>query len=163
MDNASATALQRPATADPDVSQDSTTCEAPSCGSPYPDSSSGLFAGMESDASQKTVVRTFHDENIREKSLELFRKDIGYRRVAASLGIPEGTARDWGRAFKRGTFSTKAKTRMLYDERVREKALELFKKGAGYKTVAAGVGVPVSIARDWGRAFKRGTFSIKPR
>ena len=159
-ENAFASANPRSAGDPVGFHQESSSYESASCESPGPEASSGLFAGMETGTPTK---RIFHDEKIREKALELFQKDIGYRRVAASLGIPEGTARDWGRAFKRGTFSTKAKTRMLYDERVREKALELFKKGAGYKTVAAGVGVPVSIARDWGRAFKRGTFSTNPR
>ncbi len=41
----------------------------------------------------------------------------------------------------------------------RRKAIELFEKGYGYKTVAAKIGVSVYTVRDWGRRFRRGTFA----
>ena len=41
----------------------------------------------------------------------------------------------------------------------RRRAIALFKKGFGYKTVAAELGLSVYTVRDWGRRFRQGTFT----
>ena len=43
----------------------------------------------------------------------------------------------------------------------RRKALKLFERGLGYKAVAEILGLAPSTVRDWGRAFKKGRFSVE--
>lgn len=73
--------------------------------------------------------------NLREKAAELFRQGAGYKSVAASLGVAVSTARDWGRAFRRGTFAAvprKPSGRSAYTEREREEAMALRKAGMSW-------------------------------
>lgn len=51
----------------------------------------------------------------------------------------------------------------LLPEELRAQAVKLFQAGLGYKSVAARLGIATSTVRDWGRAYRKGTFTIKPK
>lgn len=46
----------------------------------------------------------------------------------------------------------------VYPQEVRQKAVDLFAQGAGYKRVSTAIGVPLYTVRDWARQYKAGKF-----
>lgn len=46
-------------------------------------------------------------------------------------------------------------------EAQRREALRLFKNGKGYKSVSTILGLSEGTVRDWGRAFRKGRFSVQ--
>ena len=46
----------------------------------------------------------------------------------------------------------------VHPQEVRQKAVDLFSQGAGYKRVSAAIGVPLYTVRDWARQYKAGKF-----
>lgn len=43
----------------------------------------------------------------------------------------------------------------------KQEAVELFKRGLGYKAVARQLGLSANTVRDWGRKYRNGTLSIQ--
>ena len=51
--------------------------------------------------SETTRTRT-HAPEIRQRAVEILQEGVGHRALAAELGIPQATARQWARAYAVG-------------------------------------------------------------
>lgn len=47
----------------------------------------------------------------------------------------------------------------VYSKEIRARAIELFKKGAGYKRTSSVLGIKPSVVRDWTRRWRKGLFT----
>ena len=47
----------------------------------------------------------------------------------------------------------------VYSKEIRARAIELFKKGAGYKRTSSVLGIKPSVVRDWARRWRKGLFT----
>lgn len=51
--------------------------------------------------SEATRTRT-HAPEVRQRAVEILQEGVGHRALAAELGIPQATARQWARAYAVG-------------------------------------------------------------
>ena len=51
--------------------------------------------------SEATRTRT-HAPEVRQRAVEILQEGVGHRALAAKLGIPQATARQWARAYAVG-------------------------------------------------------------
>lgn len=49
----------------------------------------------------------------------------------------------------------------VYPKEIRARAIELFKKGAGYKRTTSVLGIKPSVVRDWARRWRKGLFTAE--
>lgn len=49
----------------------------------------------------------------------------------------------------------------IYSKEIRARAIELFKKGAGYKRTSSVLGIKPSVVRDWARRWRKGLFTAE--
>ena len=97
----------------------------------------------------------FVSDEKREAALVLFKQGSGYVKAGRILGIPAYVTRDWGRAFRKGTFDTALKTNQYrYPEEVKKQVIELRKSGVLWREVARLTGVPESTCRKWVTAYE---------
>lgn len=86
----------------------------------------------------------------RRAALKLFKSGLGYKAVATTLNLSANTVRDWGRAFKRGTFEAKvAKNQYRYQAHTKRHVISLRAAGVSWKKIEASTGVKVSTCRAW--------------
>lgn len=89
-------------------------------------------------------------ESKRRAAKRYFESQIGYKAVAARLGLSAHTVRDWLREFKKGTFSVKVNPRILsYTSETKRSVIELRRAGVSWKKIAAQTGVNISTCRSW--------------
>ncbi len=105
-----------------------------------------------SDDAALTRVRpnNVHSDAVRAMALAYFRQGLGYKRVAKLLGISVFVVRDWGRIYRRGKFKVQVSDRVFqYDDSVRARVIELWRKCMNYHEVARRTGICVSTCRSW--------------
>lgn len=105
-------------------------------------------------AFQRTVRRSdILSDDVRSKALRLFKRGAGYKIVAHVLEINVHTARDWGRRYRKGSFSPVLPAQgFMYDKTVREVVRELREKGLSLREISCRTGVSPSTCSHWTRA-----------
>lgn len=100
---------------------------------------------------ERTVRRSdIHSDDVRSKALRLFKRGAGYKAVAHALGINVHTARDWGRSYRKGSFSPVLPAQgLMYNETVKEVVREFKKKGLSLREISRRTGVSPSTCSHW--------------
>lgn len=95
-------------------------------------------------------------EELRRKALKMFQRGIGYKIAAANLGIPAYTVRDWGRAYRNGTFTiTPKKFGKRYSQEERANVLSLRAEGLTWREIEKATGIPKQTCQAWVRRQKQ--------
>lgn len=82
---------------------------------------------------------------------------MGYKSVAANLGIAMYTARDWARAFREGKFTVKPKkivVQHMHTEEERQQVLAFRESGMSWKEIERETGISSTTARAWVKKAK---------
>ena len=87
---------------------------------------------------------------LRREAIALFKKGLGYKSVAARIGVNVHTVRDWGRRYRRGVFTEDIASRLhRWDESVKQAVRQLHQMGLSLGAISRRTGVPKSTVKGW--------------
>lgn len=102
------------------------------------------------------------DDEKRQQAVLLFQQHLGYKRVAAKLGLSPYTVRDWSRQWKKGQFSTKASHKLYeYSLAFKLEVVRLRLKGYSWRKIQEDTGISPATCRRWMGLFPDEVQNIK--
>ena len=105
------------------------------------------------------MKRAVYDESIRKQAVEVLSQGAGHRTLAAKLGIPEATARQWARAYAVGgeeaVLNAGARHRVYDYETKLAVARDRVERGKTVREVMIEYGIPSeSSVKAWCRRYR---------